>query len=158
MEFLPIECTQSGDCRFLAYVPSWWKNQPWLMRVGVHAHPLSVYYHHVQSCHVRSSGEGKYTQPISSLPPYVLCGFTTELLLVQGGEEKLDRAGWEEPRGDTPAQVGSSGLPQGRQKPRKDPSAQAGSSGLPQGRQGPQHLGDTHPEWRRWASDNAILR
>jgi len=80
------------------------------------------------------------------------------ILLVQGGEEKLDRTGWEEPRGDTPAQVGSSGLPQGRQKPWKDPLEQVGSGCLPQGRQGPQHLGDTHPEWRRWASDNAILR
>ncbi len=28
------EYTLSGDCRFLAYIPSWWKNQPWLVRVG----------------------------------------------------------------------------------------------------------------------------
>jgi len=28
------EYTQSGDCRFLAYIPSWWKNQPWLVGVG----------------------------------------------------------------------------------------------------------------------------
>ncbi len=36
-----------------------------------HAHPLSLYYHHVQSCSVRSSGEGRYGTPhvffISSL-------------------------------------------------------------------------------------------
>ncbi len=28
------EYTQSGYCRFLAYIPSWLKNQPWLVRVG----------------------------------------------------------------------------------------------------------------------------
>ncbi len=27
----------------LAYIPSWWKNQPSLVRVGAHAHPLSLY-------------------------------------------------------------------------------------------------------------------
>ncbi len=31
---IPSEYTQSGDCRFLAYIPSWWKNQPWLVRGG----------------------------------------------------------------------------------------------------------------------------
>ncbi len=68
--------TQSGDCRFLAYIPSWWKNQSWLVRLGVHAHPLLDYYHHVQSCIVRSCWEGRYTSSISSLPLwlYVLCG------------------------------------------------------------------------------------
>ncbi len=35
--------TQSGNGWFLAYVPSWWKNQPWLVGWGVHAHPLSTY-------------------------------------------------------------------------------------------------------------------
>ncbi len=34
--------------------PGWWGG-------GVHAHPLSAYYHHVQSCSVRSSWEGRYT-------------------------------------------------------------------------------------------------
>ncbi len=28
------EYTSSGDCRFLANIPSWWKNQPLLVRVG----------------------------------------------------------------------------------------------------------------------------
>ncbi len=28
------EYTQNGDCRFLACIPSRWKNQPWLVRVG----------------------------------------------------------------------------------------------------------------------------
>jgi hypothetical protein len=32
----------------------------------VHAHPFSPYYHHVQSCSVRSVG--RYTPSISSLP------------------------------------------------------------------------------------------
>ncbi len=31
---IPSEYTQSGDCRFLAYIPSWWKNQPWLVEGG----------------------------------------------------------------------------------------------------------------------------
>jgi hypothetical protein len=47
-----IQYTQSGNCWFLAYIPSWWKNQPRLVGRGgvVYAHPLSLYYHHVQSC------------------------------------------------------------------------------------------------------------
>jgi hypothetical protein len=35
------EYTQSGNCRFMVYFPSWWKNQPWMVREGVHAHPLT---------------------------------------------------------------------------------------------------------------------
>jgi hypothetical protein len=53
-EYRGQSTSQSSDCRFPAYIPSLWKNQPWLVRVGVHAHPLSAYYHHVQSCSVRS--------------------------------------------------------------------------------------------------------
>ncbi len=41
--------------------PGWWG---W----GVHAHPLSAYYHYVQSCSVRSCWVGRYTHPVSSLP------------------------------------------------------------------------------------------
>ncbi len=37
------QSTQSGNGRFFSYIPSWWKNQPWLVRVGVHAHPLLLY-------------------------------------------------------------------------------------------------------------------
>ncbi len=37
------EYTQNGDCRFLAYIPSWWKNQPWLVGVGgARPPPLSL--------------------------------------------------------------------------------------------------------------------
>ncbi len=32
------------------------------------------FYHHVQSCGIRSSWEGRYTPPFSTLPLYVLCG------------------------------------------------------------------------------------
>jgi hypothetical protein len=60
------EYTQSGNGRFLAYIPSWLKNQPWLE--GARPSPLHSIYHHVQSCSVRSSWEGNYTPPISSLP------------------------------------------------------------------------------------------
>jgi hypothetical protein len=61
-------------------IPSWWKNQPWLVRVGAHAHPDSAYYHHVQCCSVHSYSVGRYTHPVSSLPIYVLCGSTRERL------------------------------------------------------------------------------
>jgi hypothetical protein len=40
---------------------------------GCTPNPLHYSYHHVQSCSVRSSGVGKYTYPVSSLPIYVLC-------------------------------------------------------------------------------------
>ncbi len=62
------EYTQSGDGRFLAYIPSWWKNQLRLARVGgARAPPFTTYiYHHIQSCCVRFSWEVRYTPPISS--------------------------------------------------------------------------------------------
>jgi hypothetical protein len=50
------------------------KNLPSLVRWGVHAHPVHYIYHHAQSCGVRSSWEGRYSPPISTLPLYVLCG------------------------------------------------------------------------------------
>ncbi len=37
-------------------------------------HPLYFIYHHVRSCDVRSSWEGRYTPPIYTLLLYVLCG------------------------------------------------------------------------------------
>ncbi len=36
--------------------------------------PFHSVYHHVQSCSVRASWEGRHTPRISSLPLYVLCG------------------------------------------------------------------------------------
>ncbi len=54
------------------------------MRVGVHAHLFHYIYHHVQSCSVCSSWEGRYIPPITTLPLYVLCDF---LSLVMGGGE-----------------------------------------------------------------------
>jgi hypothetical protein len=43
-------------------------------------HPLSLYptHHHIQSCGVSSSWEGRYTHPISTLPLYVLCASTIQ--------------------------------------------------------------------------------
>ncbi len=65
------EYTQWQRPRFLAYVPSWWKNYPRLVRVVVARHtPFHYIYHHIQSCGVRSSWEDRYTPPISTL----LCG------------------------------------------------------------------------------------
>ncbi len=70
------EYTQSGNDHFLAYIPSWWKNQPSLVRGGGGARPPPFYsiYLHVQCYIVRSSWEGRYTPPVSTLPLYVLCG------------------------------------------------------------------------------------
>jgi hypothetical protein len=45
-----------------------------LVSGGVNAHPLSLYLPSRKSCSVRSSWEGRYNYPISSLPLYVLCG------------------------------------------------------------------------------------
>jgi len=68
------ECTQSGNGHFMAYIPSWWKNQPSLVGVGGFTPtPFHYIYHHVQGCSVRSSWEGRYTPPTSALPLYELC-------------------------------------------------------------------------------------
>jgi hypothetical protein len=37
---------------------------------GVHGQPFHYIYHHVQNCSVRSSWEGRYIPPISTLPLY----------------------------------------------------------------------------------------
>jgi hypothetical protein len=39
------EYTQSGNRRFLAYIPSWWKNQPWLVRIGGARPPPFTLFH-----------------------------------------------------------------------------------------------------------------
>ncbi len=83
-EVSPTEYTQNGNGRFLAYIPSRWKNYPRLVRVGgggARRPPFHYIYHHVQSCSVCSSWEGRYTPPISYLPPYVLCGFIFRYLV-----------------------------------------------------------------------------
>jgi len=73
--------------------PDWKESQAHRVHTGVHSimmekstrpdeggrckpTPVHYVYHHVQSCSVRSSWEGRYTPPISTLPPYVLCGRT----------------------------------------------------------------------------------
>jgi hypothetical protein len=75
---LITEYTQSGNDYFKSwYIPSWWKNQPSLLRVGGGGRtptPIHAVYHHVQSYRVYSSCEGRYTPLISNLPLYVLCG------------------------------------------------------------------------------------
>jgi hypothetical protein len=71
------EYTQSGNGHFMAYIPSWWKNQPSLVRWGMHAPLFHYIYHHVQSCSVRSSREGIYIHSpyfLSTPILYVICG------------------------------------------------------------------------------------
>jgi hypothetical protein len=58
--------------RFGVYIPSWWKISPAWWEWWVHIHL-------VQSCGVRSSWEGRYTPPISTLPLYVLFDWTVSL-------------------------------------------------------------------------------
>ncbi len=78
------EYTQSGNGRFLAYIPSWWKNYLLLVRGGGHTpYPFHFIYHHVQSCGVRSSWDGRYNPPISSLYPFLLCAFTFQLVVAK---------------------------------------------------------------------------
>ena len=60
----------------LVYVPSWWKNQPWRVRVRGARPPPSLYL--PSRCGVRSSWEGWYTSCISSLPLFVLWGQKSE--------------------------------------------------------------------------------
>ncbi len=74
------EHTQIGNGHVLACIPSWEWNQPRLMRVGslCTPSPFHYIYHHIQSCSVRSSWEGRYTPPISPLPLYVLCGYNLQ--------------------------------------------------------------------------------
>ncbi len=53
--------------------PAWWF---WGVYHQCTPTPFHPNYRHVQSCGVRSSWEGRYTPPISTLPLYVLCGLT----------------------------------------------------------------------------------
>ncbi len=65
------EYTQSGNSRFLAYIPSW-KISPGWWGGGICIHtPIHSVNHHIQSCSVSSSLEVRYT-PISSLPLFTL--------------------------------------------------------------------------------------
>ncbi len=68
------ECTESGDG--LAYVHSIMMEKSTLPGDGGGCTPTPFHciYHHIQSCSVRSSWEGRYTPPISTLPLYLLCG------------------------------------------------------------------------------------
>ncbi len=71
----PTEYTQRRNGRFLAYIPSWWKNLPRLVRVGgARPSPFTIqYFPSVQSCTLELRGQ-IHPPPISTLPLYVLCG------------------------------------------------------------------------------------
>ncbi len=70
----PTEYTQSGDCRFPVVQPIMMEKSACAGGGGwVHAHPLSAYYLHVQSCSVRSCCEGRYTPCTFISTLYVLC-------------------------------------------------------------------------------------
>ncbi len=55
-------CTQSGNGRFLAYIPSWWKNKPRLVRVVGGARPppfiiVTITYRTKLQCTLQLSGQ-----------------------------------------------------------------------------------------------------
>ncbi len=72
--FYRVHRVESGNGHFLAYIPSWWKNLPCLVRVGMHhwtPTPFHYIYHHLQNCGVLyapCSWEGRYTPHISTNP------------------------------------------------------------------------------------------
>ncbi len=64
------EYTQRGNCRFLAYIPSWWKNQPWLVRVrggGARPPPFTLFTI-MYKVAVFAPAEGQIHFPFSSIP------------------------------------------------------------------------------------------
>ncbi len=72
--YTPTEYTQSGNGRFLAYIPSWWKNEPRLVREGGAGYPLSLYLPSRKKlqCTLRLRGQIHSSYFISS-PTYALC-------------------------------------------------------------------------------------
>jgi hypothetical protein len=67
-----------GNSPFLAYIPSWWKNQPSLVKVGVACPlptPFHYIYYHLLSCSVRSSWESRSVVQIH-LPPFLFIFYT----------------------------------------------------------------------------------
>jgi hypothetical protein len=69
-----IEYTQSGNGHFLAYIPSWWWNQPSLVRMEGARPPLftkSTITYKVVVVYAPAE-RGRYTPLISPLPLYVL--------------------------------------------------------------------------------------
>jgi hypothetical protein len=76
------ECTQSGNSRFLAYISSWWKNQPWLLGEGGAPPPPFTLVTITYKVAVCTPAERADTLPLfSSLPLYVLCGKYFQLAL-----------------------------------------------------------------------------
>ncbi len=51
---------------------------------GLNAHLLSLLYHHLQSFGVHCSWEGWCTNPISTPPLYVLCGWEAQIVCWKG--------------------------------------------------------------------------
>jgi hypothetical protein len=77
--------TPSGNVRFLSYIPSWWKNQPWLERVGGGCTPTPFHsiYHYVRSCSVRSA-ECRHTPPYFTSTPICTLWYISSGLVWQG--------------------------------------------------------------------------
>jgi hypothetical protein len=65
------EYTQSGNGRFLAYIPSLWKNQPWLVRVGSARPPPFTLFTFTYKVAVYTPAERADILPLFHLYPYV---------------------------------------------------------------------------------------
>jgi hypothetical protein len=74
------EYTQSGNGHFLAYIPSCWKNQPSLVRVGGASPPPFTIYTIKYKVAMYAPAERADILPLISTPPlYVLCGYNKEI-------------------------------------------------------------------------------
>ncbi len=75
--------TQSGNGWFLSYIPSWWKNQPWLHGEGggVHAHTFSFYLpsRTKLQCTLQLRGQIQSTYFTSTPTVYVLCDYNCNI-------------------------------------------------------------------------------
>ncbi len=65
----PTEYAQSGNSRFLAYIPSWWKNLAWLGRVGGSRQPSFTLFPIMYKVVVYPPAERADTLPVFHLYP-----------------------------------------------------------------------------------------
>jgi hypothetical protein len=81
------EYTQSDNCRFLAYITSRWKNQPWVVRVGGERPPPFTLFTITYKVAMFAPAERAYTLPRFHLYPLFtlwslqLCNIHKENLL-----------------------------------------------------------------------------
>ncbi len=87
------EYTQSGNCRSLACIPSWWKNQPCLVRLeGARPHPFTLIPSHIKlQCTLQRAD----TLAVFLLHPICTLWFLNPSCQSTAGRSPWRRAGWE---------------------------------------------------------------